>query len=463
MQPDESLANNRITKLLIWVLVIYYVFFITLVIYAQRNFFADGPWDFIRVLREGSFYKLSTARYFANCFQQVFLVAFMKAGIKDIDILSYPYAFGSYFPQVASLLLSYHIVKKHDKRLMFFPLLYNCIGPINGSFVMISESQVLVSLFWPMFFYLTVKKEFKATDSLLLTFCSIIFLRSYEGAVFLAPVLIVILSVNYLKNRAELNKITVVTYIVNFLLFIASTVIAVYFIVNPVNSGNKASFLYSLHYLKLHIPFLMSCCYLVCIVILILSKTIARSRFVHLLVFPIIICSILVSLSPLITPELARPKMQFQVRAFMVYFLPLYAFFVFFIAKGKITIVREAWRKIGFLLVILIISQLTWQVITTCQWMGLRSIFKQELANHSGIVKFEDTMLNTDIIGTQIIKPFIWEWTSPALSIAWAPRKNVRTIILNRQENSLEAFDPHDMNAYPHLERYGITYGAELH
>jgi hypothetical protein len=377
-----------------------------------------------------------------------------------VEILSNVFGLGLYFPQLISLWLCYSITKKKNLYFILFPVVSLFGISMNVSFMSVHESHVLVSIFWPILFYLVLKDEFKWSESIILLFLAFFFMRSYESASILGSLLIVVIASRIFKlwNKASLR--TRVVWGLTLIMLIASVAMAVYSILFPLCPENKAAFLSSFSEILNHWPAILSFVY-----ISLISLSILFRKFIHTLVFKFIfvlllLFSFFVGLSPMIVPDLTRPDLQYPARVFVTYMLPLFSILAYFVLGSVIVVEEGTWKKIAVLGAFLVISQTTWQILATAQWDGFRTIFKEELVSRAGVVKFEDTLLKNEKMGIQIIRQMAWDWSNPTLSVLWATNQDIKTIIINpeRAAGRWQPFNPLDINGLPKVEEFGFSF-----
>jgi hypothetical protein len=106
------------------------------------------------------------------------------------------------------------------------------------------------------------------------------------------------------------------------------------------------------------------------------------------------------------------------------------------------------------------LAQITWQVCASVQWAGYVGIFRSELADRSGLVRYEDTLLARSRIGGQALSSIVTGWTNVPMSIVLAPEGRVATIIDAPEDIDWRPLDPRDPRQLPRVD--GIDYDAYL-
>jgi len=445
---------------IIWIIIALYLFSIGYAIVSQRPFFADGANYFLRILESKSF-QGDSARRFAHYLTElpvIFSIKFLH--VTNINVLSYIFGFGLYLPQIISLILCYSIAVRTNRHFMIFPIIALFGLSLNMSFFIISELHVILNIFWPILFYITLIDEFNCADIFGLFILSLIFLRSYESALIFGILLITFLTIIIRKHWYEATSRTKVVWVFLMIILFTSIVIAANSIMFPAHPASKTSFLSSLTHIQRHWMVLLSIIYM-----LITSYCIFVQHFMESLYFKIILIllipfTILTSLIPALMPDLTRPIAHYEARSYLSFILPLLSIVSFLVLKGTIIVPDFAWKKIVLIVSVLAVSQLTWQILATCQWVGFRQIFMNELSVHNGIIPFEETLLDRKRVGIQLIKPMTWGHTNPTLSILWSKNKDVCSIINNpkSQFGRWQPFDPLKVDNLPNLEEFGFSF-----
>lgn len=439
---------------------VLYLISIGYVIFTQRFFFADGAHYFLKILEEKKFiYADDFARHYAHYATQFIVVILIKMfNVTNLDILSFAFGLGLYFPQLVSLLLCYLIARRHDIRFLLFPIIALFGILINISFMIVHEANVIANIFWPILFYLVLQKEYRWYDVIALLFLAVIFTRCYESAAIFGTLLIVLTVAILVEQWHVSSSKTKIVRVILLTIFIVSVLIAMKSILYPRCPDNKAAFLSSFSSIFRHWPALLSFVYILALALCMILPNFVKSslfKFVAILLvgFTLFVCFI-----PVLKPDLTRPSLDYDARVYMTYMLPLFAILAALVLRGNITVPSFTWEKIVILVAVLVVGQITWQILATSQWAGFREIFKGELVKHNvGVIRFEDTILRNERMGMQLIRPMTWPWSNPTLSILWSDDKNVKTVIVNPPV-SWEPFNPLDGSALPRVEEYGFSF-----
>jgi hypothetical protein len=129
---------------------------------------------------------------------------------------------------------------------------------------------------------------------------------------------------------------------------------------------------------------------------------------------------ILIAMWPILKPDSLRPIQQFQARAW-IGLLPVGLALLMVLSRRRAPKPAAFRMALGFLIV-LGLTQLTWQMVATAQWYGYTRVFQEELGRHAGLVPFESSELARDRVGIQALRTLTWNYTNPLMSIALAVR-----------------------------------------
>ena len=451
----------------LWVyfLIFLYLVHIFYIIISQRFFYADGVHYFLKLLEEKTFiYADDSARHFAHYVTQFPLVIFINIfKNKSIETLSFVYGASLFMPQIISLILCFYVSKKRDIRIMVFPIISLFAITINMSFMIVHESNVILNIFWPLLFYILLVERYKLWDYFIVLTLGVIFLKCYEVAVFLGLILFIVTTIILFSKKNILPINTIIILIALMILFMISIYIAYQSIVHPRCPLNKEAILSGGILVFKSFSILLSILFIIIITILFLVPKFPNSIIYRFLYIALFIFCIFTSFMPILYPEITSPNLQYGARVCVLILLPLFSVLAVLIINGNIKVSNCSWEKVMDVIVVLVVSQLLWQIFMTSQWVGFKKIYKSELYKHTGIVKFEETILINENVGIQLIRPLTWEWNNPSLSLLWSNDKIVKSIILNPHTyKGWEPFDATNISELPDLSEYGIYKSYEL-
>lgn len=438
-----------------------YLFSVGYAIAVHRPFFADGSHYFLKILEERNFiYADDFARHFAHYITQFIPVLLIRTfHVTSLSVLSFAFGLGLYLPQIVGLAICLLIVRRHDMRLILFPVVALFGISANMSFLIAHESHVIANIFWPILFYVVLVDKFRWHDVIILVPLTVIFTRCYESAAILGTILVfaagAALVGKWYTSSAGTKAVRVLVIVILFI----GVLIAVRSIFYPRCPENKTAFLSSFASILMHWPALLSSFYIAAISLCMLLPNFARSSFFRVAAAALTVCALFVGLIPVLAPNLTKPSLQYDARVYVAYMLPLLSIPAYLVLRGTVRVPDFAWKKIVPLVLMLVIAQTTWQILATSQWAGFRDVFKNELKMHQGYVRFQDTSLAEEKVGLQLLNPMVWPWTNSTLSILWAPGQDVGTIISSASgdvEHFL--FDPQKPDELPKVEEFGFTF-----
>lgn len=451
------LNNKRIVITIFSSILIVYIFSIVYAIITQKAFYADGAHFFINILKNQSFKLDYPSRQYANYFTEFPVVLCIKLlHLRNVNVLSYVFGIGYFLPSIICLLICFYIVRNINIKYMLFPIMSLFGVTQNILFNITTQSIVITNVFWPILFFVIFVKEYNLVDFILLMLTALIFMRSYESASILGSIILIVLFIEIYQNWRTASIRTKLVWVLLTLMIMGSIVVAVMTIIRP--NKNKDDFLRDIPTVLSHYQAMLSVIYILLISIYLLVKRFGESVYFKIISVILLLVTIYFCFLPVIRPELTRPILQFQARSFHVYMIPFLCVIAYIVLKGIIRVSEPAWQKAFILCAFLVIGQLTWQILMTSQWNGFRQVFKEELLNNQGYVRFEETRLVNNKIGNQLVKDMTWGWTNPSLSILWSKNFDVKTIIANPPECRWEPFNPRNIESLPRIEKYGFSY-----
>lgn len=398
------------------------------------------------------------SRQYANYFTEVPTVLCIKLlHLRNINTLSYIFGIGYFLPSIICLLICFYIVRNINIDYMFFPIVSLFGITQNIQFNITTQSIVIISVFWPILFFIIFVKEYNLFDFILLMLMTLIFMRSYESASIFGFIILIVLFIEIYQNWRTASIRTKLVWVLLTLMIMNSIVIAIMTIIRP--NKNKDDFLKDVPTVLNHYQAMLSIIYIALISVCLLVKRFGESVYFKFIVAILLPITIYFSFLPVIRPELTRPGLQFQARSLHVYMIPCLCIIAYIVIKGIIRVSESAWKRAFILCAFLVTGQLTWQISTTYQWNGFRQIFKEELMTKKGYVRFEETRLVNNRIGNQLVRDMTWPWSNPTLSILWSSNLDVRTIIANPQEyHGWKPFNPQNIQSLPKIENFGFSY-----
>jgi hypothetical protein len=109
------------------------------------------------------------------------------------------------------------------------------------------------------------------------------------------------------------------------------------------------------------------------------------------------------------------------------------------------------------------------QLGSTARWDDYRSVLLGGLAEHRGVIEYEDSTVGTsveferrgrsaEVLLDRNVEQFNWGWTMPSLSVSLSALNlgSVSTIICVPQGNEWQPFDPQRHEEIPDLSEFGV-------
>jgi hypothetical protein len=432
----------------------------------QEQFFADGAHYFLKLLEERWFiYAEDFPRHHAHYLTQGPVVALMAMGVNDFDLLCGAFGIGMFLPPLLGLGASLYALRDLDVRWMIFPVLAVFAVSANESFVTSSESYVTAALFWPLLLLLVFRTRYGAIDSVVLLVTGLLFIRTYESVAVYGAMLCCVLLLQARKHWRGSSALTHFSWGALLVILLAGMAIATHSTLYPRAAANRSDFIASFAKIGQHWPFLVSLGFVVAVLGFAAFDAHGEStlpwRATLVVLAP---AAAFVALTPAILPEAMRPGMHYASRSAIVLTPPVLGLALVLLARrGGIGDV--SWRRMWQLVALLAVGQVTWQVLAASQWAGFRKVFREQLATHRGVVAYETTPLGRDGVGIQLMLDLTWRWTQPTLSVLWADKHVVSSIVLNNaitERGHWQPFDPTVPAQLPKLSRYGFTFEPYL-
>lgn len=423
---------------------------------ASRGLVADGAFYFVTLLQDPWPTTFEHGRVAAHALTQWPLVLALQLGVTDLRGLRLIHSVGLFYLGPLHLLLCWWFVRKGEEHDLFWPLLSLFAGSINAWFTVITEAHVLTWLFWPLVIFLIhgdLRHRWQTAVFALLTIASA---TAYETMA-LQGLLLAGLA---LARRSEKAGAAAWAWTAVAGWFLLGAGIGAYFAVNPRSPENRGGFISGMLRFTgtgredLNYPVLLSFVVLALVTVVLLAGPF-RLRLFQSLLGGLAAAGILIAMWPILEPESLRPIQQFQARAW-IGLLPIGLALLMLLSRRRLLKPAAFRMALGFLLV-LGLTQLTWQMVATAQWYGYTRVFRDELARHAGFVPFESSELARERIGIQALRHLTWNYTNGFMSIALAPSGQVASII-GVPKGMWQPFDPTDPKALPNLARYGVVY-----
>jgi hypothetical protein len=427
---------------------------------SQAYLFADGAFYLYVILTTRQPQDLQASRYFADLVTQWPVVLAIHSGLTRIDTLSILLGASLYLPGLASLACCIWIARRQVNYLLF-PLLSATAVTANSSFFIVSESHLLIALFWPLLFLLTLHRQWSGWTFALAAVLALPTLRCYESMAFLGPLLAVLstwrmgVSAN-LAHRLGFFGLTAY--------FVAGVGVAAYWIINPREPENYESFVNSLRFYSdgvghVHFLGLLSCAALA-LVGWALRRNMPATRTRRALVLLFSGACMLAALAPVALPTLIAPTLHHRARVLNAY-LPLLVALLFLLTLARPP-QASAWRFGLTIAAILGSAQATWHVVAAREWNHYLSVFRREVRERQGLVPYSESRLSRESEEGHPIAGMNWNWTMPTMSILMTVDGNVRSMVDNPTAGPWQPFVPDDPATLPDLSMYGVRFDEYL-
>jgi hypothetical protein len=423
---------------------------------SQSHLFADGAFYLYSILTTEAPLGPDFGRHFAHVVTQWPAVVGIQMGLADVDRLSYLLGVGLYLPALVGIACCAWIVRRNVEWVLF-PLLAAAAVTSNSSFFVVSESHLLVALFWPLLFLLVFDRCWSWRAFAAAAVLALPTLRCYESMIFFGPVLAVTVGWRSMTAR---NRLESVGFAVLASYFVAGTAIAAGGVLHPQLPENYSQFRNSLVFFRDHLGHWhwlgLTSMPAAAAVSLSLATGLKHRGWLALMLVMIGGAAVIAALVPVYHPMSVAPLLHYRARILNAYVPPLLALVLFVTLRRRPP--GETWRFAFSLVAVLTIAQLTWHVLAVREWRNYRRLFRYEVANNRGLVPFDRSRLSNTSVHGHPIAAMNWDWTMPTVSIFLAPRGEVRALIDNPPKGYWQPFSPSEREQLPNLARYGINF-----
>lgn len=443
-----------------------YLAHIVVALATSRHLFGDASWFLVKMLAENhiavwytdfwrDFYVSRLGTFFTLQYPTLLL---SRLGVRDLFTLSYAYGLTLFVHKPLSLWICYRFAS--DKRLFVFPLLALFAGSINVEGYIVSESHLMVSLFWAILFILLCPNELGWGSLGLLTVLSAPTFSCYESMVFFA-VPLVGACIWRLKKRIAGSPTQRVVLIALMVLYSLGALFAFLSIVFPRDPTNRGVFFRSLVMLLSpqydHIGARVSLLVLLLVVVaLFVSDRLAR--VLKPLVVVAVIGSASIVLYILWFPIRTNMEAHIVARGLNLV-VPVGVSVLFLLEYFKL--LPRGEKKLAAIAVMVAslgIGQSVWQMVASAQWFNVLALLRGELRQGSGLLRYEDTLLARYSVDGLPVCNMHARWPLLPLGILLAPHGVVKSLVAAPQ-GSFTPFDPTSPGQLPQLTNYGVDYG----
>jgi hypothetical protein len=432
---------------------------VILMIAAHVHLYGDGSAYLYWLLGSRRPLEIAFSRNFANIVTQLPAVLALRAGVTDIGMVSSLLGAGLYLPVIASLVLCLWIARERPE-LVLFPLLSATTATSNTDFFIISESNVLVVLFWPLLLMLTLRREWSRGSFTLTCILAVPTLLCYESMVFFGPLLFGLAVWRALEMRRAGDRAGTLGFLALAFCFALGIAIAARSILHPRDERNLQLFLDSTRFYReaqgnFHWLGILSFVALVVIAgSLLLRKWPAVVGWGVIVAFAVG-CAV-AAVAPALWPSSFAPILHSRARVLNAYLAPLLG--VAFLLAWRRPPPLRRWRYAFIIVTVLATAQLTWHALATRMWANYLDIYRAEVASRAGLVPYEASVLSREYVDSHPVAVMNTTWTMPTMSILMSPGGGVRAMIRSPRPQEWQPFYPESIEGLPDLSRYGIRF-----
>ncbi len=407
----------------------------------DKHFATDGVNYFRKILDSGDFVRHDWSRMYAIYLTQWPLVLAVKAGIKDVQLLSLFFALGIYLNYLISFLLCVYILRGDKYTLLLFPILSMIAINLPADYHLSGEFPVMVLYSWPVLF-LILKKNRNWKNRILLWILLIVYSRLYQSSVLTSLIFAGIIVYQLYKAYPHQKSFDVT---VNLFLLIIVFGISFYFIIFPYSIKNERGFFNGLKSIYENKEVVISLLFILFFYTGLLLK---KNVIVLLSLLPVSYYLVL-----LFTAHHGNPAIiSFQSRTLSVTLLPVLLIGCFFLSYRNYVLNRITYIVFLTFVVIMVSGNIRYSE----DWKGFKKEFTEITQSNTGFIHIQETALNKN--------KYQWPWTNSMLSIVWG-RPCVKSIILNIPRLEKIPFDPRDkliLKQYIRYDRYFLIADSNI-
>lgn len=470
-QEPPSPADHRYFRVVAAICLAGFLLHLAYAIAEWRFLFGDGVNFFVQILAHGEHFEGNRpTRLMAVLITQAPLLAGLRAGITDLDVLAVLYGLGLYFPYILCMAV-WVVVTRHRPELLVFPLAFLFASAANSQFFIITESHTAAALFFTLVPLVVLVPRWNAGTVALGSALMVASLYAYTTDILYGPLLAALAA--WRASCAE-SKLARAGWVAAVLVFIAGAVISLLDIVTPAETKMSAEpfiqhalamawhhtfAIFAGSIVNLHHGALLSIFALLAIALLLVPFRATQGPGIAGWTVSLYGLACLAVLLTLVAfPVRLEVPLHYRARVLQLVLPPLFAVALFGIAHWKWSVPAPRLRAAFAVVLALALFQNGWHVLATHQWSGYLDVFRVELAANSGYLRIQDSALSERRRGRQVIEKMNWGWTLPSTSIVLAPEGRVRTIVGDPGRD--RPYDPREPGSLPDLSRYGVDYSG---
>lgn len=236
---------ENVPRLICVALMTLYIVNVIYAVVSQRALFADASYFLVRMLETGSVFHYGTSwqqvygsRIVSNWLTQMPTVLATKVGVSSFSALSVIYSVSLFSPKIISVVVTYFILDRHDKRYIIFPIFSLFAGSIVSDIFIISESHVADAFLWPILAIITRSRRIGLPLELSLYAGIVGATFTYESWVFFAPLLMVVSLLSPNRIVSHHRRVNVIAALLLIVPLISNSIA----VLHPRDAANEGGF-----------------------------------------------------------------------------------------------------------------------------------------------------------------------------------------------------------------------------
>lgn len=420
---------------------------------ALRGLYADGAFYLLYIILNQDFVFWESARKVVHALQQWPVVLAMKAGIADTITLARIYGLTMLLTPITLIILAYFALPQERKYLFVFPVFYYLAAIMSAAFAAIGEAQIAGAYFWLLYFLILFYRTSILIQKLALLVLSCPIILMHETYAIIAPVLAAAAVYRFIRSGKTVDQ---VFFGLLALYFVAVAIMAMSFILIPRSAEYRTGYMsyFSLvrelgflgHHGYVNPPAVLG---LLTGLILLLGWLRSEKSFSWLsqpLLAMFWLTALVAGISPLLSDRASFPALQFDARSYGPLLIPVMALITISAISSMAVKTYCESTFIKATVLALAIGQCGWHFFMTREWQQYLTTFHEGLAQHRGLIAFEDFYAEIPPERRRSVDKMTWTWTNPTLSILLANNGDIQTIIANPKTTQWEPFDPRLLN-----------------
>lgn len=454
VRGEREPASDRAVKFMLWVTFGIVTVQAVLLIVEQVQLYGDGSAYLYWLLRSRRPLAFAANRRFANLVTEIPVVFALRAGLTDVGVASRLFGAGVYLPLIVSLGLCIWLARERLE-LMLFPLLSAVAVTSNTDFLIISESNVLVALFWPLLFLFTLRREWSGWTFALAFLLAGPTLLCYESMVFIGPILVALAVWRAAEMRRACDAMRARRFLFFAFYFAMGILVGAWWIMHPRDERNFRLFLQATRFYQDGLGHVHWLGILSFVGLLLTAAALLFRRWPKIVGWVLIaafaVACAFAALAPAMWPSSFAPKLHARARVLNAYLAPLLG--IAYLLAWRRPLRPERLRHAFAIVAILAAAQLVWHAGAARRWTQYLDAFRAEVATKHGIVPHQETVLSR-----QPYNVIFTSWALPVMSILMAPDGRVQAMIQSPNPTEWQPVYPEKIESLPDLSRYGFSF-----